>query len=73
MPFKSSVSCRLMIVLSIGGDRIASSNKQEVLLDEDFQIVINDDVFTVKVPKKPSISKVSDCKIGKMVFDYEGR
>ncbi|KAK2726550.1 calcium uniporter protein, mitochondrial-like [Artemia franciscana] len=49
-----------IVIRTAGGDRIASSNKQEVLLDEDFQIVINDDVFTVKVPKKPSISKDDD-------------
>lgn len=45
-----------VVVHSIDGTRIASSNTIETLLQDDFQLLINDNFYTVKTPEHGKIS-----------------
>lgn len=43
-------------VLAADGTRIAASNTIEVLLEDDFRLIVNDHVFSVKTPKQEKLS-----------------
>lgn len=43
-------------VMATDGTRIAASNTIEVLLEDDFRLIVNDHVFSVKTPKQEKLS-----------------
>lgn len=43
-------------VLATDGTRIAASNTIEVLLEDDFRLIVNDHVYSVKTPKQEKLS-----------------
>lgn len=40
------------------GVRIASSNTIEALMEDDFKLIVNDNVYLVKTPRQERLTKV---------------
>lgn len=47
-----------MICLLTDGVRIASSNTIEALMEDDFKLTVNDNVYIVNTPRQERLTKV---------------